>query len=126
MSVTFVNEGWIEVAISIADVCAFVAQDTPLDREAQDRGTTVYLTHKRMDMLPSLLSGDIASLHGNKDRYAVTVTWLIQINHQDGRPVQPNEDPLVLHSQQGYLLPHLPNQLVLTFLTQHYDPYSFP
>ena len=35
MSVTFVREGWIEVAVSIADVCAFVAQDSALDREAQ-------------------------------------------------------------------------------------------
>jgi hypothetical protein len=28
------------------------------------KGTSVYLTHTRMDMLPSLISGDIASLHG--------------------------------------------------------------
>lgn len=92
------NQGVIEVAVSIADVCAFLPQDCTLDLEAQTRGTTVYLTHMRMDMLPSLISGDIASLHGGKDRFAVTVTWHVKVTHADGRPVNRSEDPLLLHS----------------------------
>ena len=91
------NQGIIEVAVSIADVCAFLPQDCPLDLEAQTRGTTVYLTHMRMDMLPSLISGDTASLHGGKDRFAVTVTWHVKVTHADGRPVDRSEDPLLLH-----------------------------
>ena len=99
MSVHWVSgeKGVIEVAVSIADVCAFLPQGCALDVEAQTRGTTVYLTHKRMDMLPSLISGDIASLHGEKDRFAVSVTWHIKVTHTDGRPVSPTEDPLHLY-----------------------------
>jgi exoribonuclease R len=51
--------GVLEVGVCIADVCAFLPQGCPLDIEAQARGTTVYLTHTRMDMLPSLISGII-------------------------------------------------------------------
>jgi ribonuclease R len=48
--------GVLEIAVCIADVCAFLPQGCALDIEAQARGTTVYLTHTRMDMLPSLIS----------------------------------------------------------------------
>lgn len=92
-----IQSGTVEVAVSIADVCAFLPQGCALDLEAQTRGTTVYLTHKRMDMLPSIISGDIASLHGGKDRYAVTVTWHIKLTHASGgASVISTEDPLLL------------------------------
>ena len=41
----------------------------------------------RLDMLPSLLSSDIASLHGNRDRFAVTVTWEVTATLKSGLPV---------------------------------------
>ena len=75
MSIEWITDGLVEISIHIADVCAFVEQNSPLDLEAQVRSTTIYLSHKRIDMLPSLLSSDIASLHGNKERYAVTMTF---------------------------------------------------
>lgn len=96
MSVTWVQNGIIEISVSIADVTAFLPQGSALDIEAQQRGTTIYLTHRRIDMLPALLSSDIASLHGNKDRYAVTVNWKIKLTHKDGSDVLENEDPLEL------------------------------
>jgi exoribonuclease R len=96
MSMTWIEKGIIEVSVSIADVTAFVPQGCALDIEAQQRGTTIYLTHRRIDMLPGLLSSDIASLHGNKDRYAVTVNWKIKLTHRDGSDVTESEDPLEL------------------------------
>ena len=105
MSVCWVKDeiGTVEIAVSIADVCAFLPQNSALDIEAQTRGTTVYLTHKRMDMLPSLISGDIASLHGEKDRYAVTVTWYVKLTHSDGRPISSYEDPLELYNDKDII-----------------------
>ena len=47
--------GNYEVGVHIADVSHFVKPETPMDLEAQRRGTTVYLVDKRIDMLPSLL-----------------------------------------------------------------------
>jgi exoribonuclease R len=78
MSVHWIKDGLVEVAIHIADVCAFVEKGSQLDIEAQARGTTVYLPHTRIDMLPSLLSSDIASLHCNQDRYAMSVVFHVQ------------------------------------------------
>lgn len=40
----------------IADVTNFVHPETPLDLEAADRGTSVYLVERRIDMLPKPLT----------------------------------------------------------------------
>lgn len=44
--------GTYEVGVHIADVTHFVRPDTPLDKEAASRSTTVYLVDKRIDMVP--------------------------------------------------------------------------
>ena len=67
--------GDIEVGVHIADVTHFVAHNSALDSEAQVRGTTFYFVDRRFDMLPTLLSGDLCSLHGGVDRLAVSVIW---------------------------------------------------
>jgi len=53
--------GDIEVGVHIADVTFFVAHNSPLDKEAQKRGTTFYLVDRRFDMLPSLLSSGMSN-----------------------------------------------------------------
>lgn len=60
------------VGVHIADVTHFVKHKSQLDKEAQLRGTTFYLVDRRFDMLPSLLSSDLCSLHGGIDRLALT------------------------------------------------------
>lgn len=67
--------GDVEVGVHIADVSYFVRHNSPLDLEAQARGTTFYLVDRRFDMLPPLLSSNLCSLHGQKDRLAVSVIW---------------------------------------------------
>jgi hypothetical protein len=67
--------GDIEVGVHIADVTYFLPHDSPLDKEAQRRATTFYLVDRRFDMLPSLLSGNLCSLHGNTERLAVSTIW---------------------------------------------------
>ena len=78
MSFEWLAPGMVEVGVHIADVCAYVAQGSALDVEARARATTVYLVHERYDMLPSLISSDIASLHGNKDRLSVSVCGMLR------------------------------------------------
>lgn len=53
---TELPNGDIEIGVHIADVTYFVRHKSPLDLEAQVRGTTFYLVDRRFDMLPSLLS----------------------------------------------------------------------
>ncbi|GAB9464220.1 Dis3-like exonuclease [Globisporangium polare] len=75
MSVRRLPNGNIELGVHIADVSYFVLHESSLDYEARSRATTVYLVGMRLDMLPSVLSGDLCSLHQNVDRLAVSVIW---------------------------------------------------
>jgi RNB domain len=67
----------IIVGVHIADVTYFVPHNSSLDLEAQERSTTFYLVDRRYDMLPSLLSSNLCSLHDNIDRFAVSVIWIM-------------------------------------------------
>ena len=44
-----------QVGVHIADVSHFIRPGTALDKEAQNRSTTVYLTNRRIDMVPGRL-----------------------------------------------------------------------
>jgi exoribonuclease R len=80
--------GTLQLVIAIADVSSFVRYGTALDAEARARGTTVYLPHERLDMLPALLSANICSLHAGVDRQAVVLQWHITVTHaESGVPI---------------------------------------
>lgn len=65
--------GAIRVFVSIADVDAQVPEDSPLDREARARGTSVYLAGNVTPMFPRELSEDRCSLLPEQTRAALTV-----------------------------------------------------
>ncbi|KAG2695096.1 hypothetical protein I3843_07G001100 [Carya illinoinensis] len=68
--------GNFEVGVHIADVTNFVLPGTPLDDEATQRGTSVYLVERRIDMLPKPLTEDICSLRADVERLAFSVIWV--------------------------------------------------
>ena len=67
-----------EVGVHIADVAHFVRPHTAMDKEAANRSTTVYLTDRRIDMLPVLLSSNLCSLRGGEERLAFSCVWEIE------------------------------------------------
>lgn len=73
-----------ELGVHIADVSHFVQPKTPLDREAYDRATSVYLPDEVIPMLPEVISNNLASLQPDKVRYAMTA--LIEFT-PDGLPI---------------------------------------
>lgn len=111
MSIAWLDApGVVEIAVHIADVCAFVGHNSTLDLEARERATTVYLTHARFDMLPPLLSSDLASLHCGLDRLCVSVVWHVAVTRANGAPVLCTEDLLALDATDDlvFTMPELP------------------
>jgi exoribonuclease II len=71
LSLEEVPDGW-RLGIHIADVSAHVMPETLLDREAQERGTSIYLPEQRLPMLPEELSEGIVSLLARQERLALS------------------------------------------------------
>ena len=65
------ENGKTRLLVAIADVSHYVLPDTPLDREARDRGCSIYLPDRVIPMLPKELSNRICSLVPNEDRLAM-------------------------------------------------------
>ncbi|XP_034465546.1 exosome complex exonuclease RRP44 [Hippoglossus hippoglossus] len=74
------ENGNLEVGVHIADVSHFIRPGNAMDKEAANRGTTVYLCGKRIDMVPEMLSSNLCSLRSNVERLAFSCIW--EMNHK--------------------------------------------
>ena len=73
--------GW-KLWVAIADVCHYVKPDSALDKEAQDRGTSVYFPEYVVPMLPEVLSNGLCSLKPKVDRLAMVCEMDIDASGQ--------------------------------------------
>jgi ribonuclease R len=71
------NPGGHIVSVAIADVAHYVLPGTALDREALERGNSVYFPDRVVPMLPERISNDLCSLRPLEDRPALAVRMVI-------------------------------------------------
>lgn len=89
------NNFW-ELGVHIADVSYYVTQDSYIDKEAFERGTSIYYANSVIPMLPKALSNNICSLNPDEDRLAFSV--LINLD-SDGKIVSYNFKKSIIKSK---------------------------
>ncbi len=67
------SNGNYEIGIHIADVSYYVLPGSIVDKEAQERGTSVYLVDRTVPMLPEKLCNKLCSLRPNEDKLTFSV-----------------------------------------------------
>ena len=69
------GEDEYEIGVHIADVTHYVSPGTPLDNEAYNRATSVYLVDRTIPMLPERLCNNLCSLRPNEDKLTMSVVF---------------------------------------------------
>ena len=92
LSVRQLANGNYEVGVHIADVTHYVRPGSVIDKEAQQRATSVYLVDRTIPMLPEHLSNGICSLRPDEEKLTFSAIFELDkeanvVNHRIGRTV---------------------------------------
>lgn len=80
ISYRVLENGQFEIGVHIADVSHYVLPESPLDKEAYRRSTSVYLVDRVCPMLPEKLSNELCSLRPNEDKLTFSAAFVFDQN----------------------------------------------
>ncbi|WPP52715.1 ribonuclease R [Catalinimonas niigatensis] len=80
LSIQKLDEDHWEIGVHIADVTHYLKENTALEREAEERATSVYLVDRVIPMLPEKLSNELCSLRPNEDRLTFAAVFKMDKN----------------------------------------------
>lgn len=80
ISLKKIETNTFEVGVHIADVSHYVKTNTPIDKDATERGCSVYLANKVVPMLPEKLANKLCSLRPLEDKLCFSIVFNINKN----------------------------------------------
>ncbi len=121
ISIKKLSNGHYELGVHIADVSYYVKEGSPLDNEAMERGTSVYLVDRVIPMLPHELSNGICSLNPDVSRLAISC-----VMEFDGTGKQLNYEifPSVIKSRMQMTYKKVNSILVDNVIPSGYEPFE--
>ena len=75
LSIERLSNGNYEIGVHIADVSYYVTPGSIVDKEARDRGTSVYLVDRTVPMLPEKLCNKLCSLRPDEDKLVFSTVF---------------------------------------------------
>ena len=121
ISIKKLPNGNYELGVHIADVSYYVREGSPLDNEAMERGTSVYLVDRVIPMLPHELSNGICSLNPDVDRLAMSCVMEFD---GEGRQVNYEIFPSVIRSRIQMTYKKVNSLLENNVLPEGYESYE--
>ncbi|SDT25776.1 ribonuclease R [Mucilaginibacter mallensis] len=99
ISFKYLENGNYEVGVHIADVSHYIIPDSALDKEALDRGTSVYLVDRVIPMLPERLSNGLCSLRPKEDKLTFSAVFELD---EDAYIVNEWYGKTIIHSDRRF------------------------
>ena len=121
ISIKKLDNGHYELGVHIADVSHYVTEGSPLDDEAMERGTSVYLVDRVIPMLPHELSNGICSLNPGVDRLAISCVMEFD---GEGKQIDYSIFPSVIKSRIQMTYKKVNSILEENEIPEGYEPYE--
>ncbi len=99
ISFKYLENGNYEIGVHIADVSHYVKPDSPLDKEAFERGTSVYLVDRVIPMLPERLSNGVCSLRPKEEKLCFAAVFELE---KDANVVDEWFGKTIIHSDRRF------------------------